>query len=176
MTNRERWIVYPLLFMTLGIALRDKIIPPAQLGHLGLQFQAGEVTTHQIRCNTLFIDGPNGKPVVIAGTDANTGAGTIKTLAASGIPQVRLFSNDVGGVVTTIGRLGKLAVILGDTGHAFGVFAELPEAGQLIPLVAVGPFANKPAAPKPPKGPAAQPPDKQPQDKPSPKKPQETGK
>jgi hypothetical protein len=28
MTSRERWIVYPLLFLTLGIAMRDKVIPP----------------------------------------------------------------------------------------------------------------------------------------------------
>jgi len=27
MTSRERWILYPLLFLTLGIALRDKVLP-----------------------------------------------------------------------------------------------------------------------------------------------------
>ncbi|HEV2971578.1 MAG TPA: hypothetical protein VGY55_16500 [Pirellulales bacterium] len=31
MSDRERWIVYPLLFMTLGMTFRDKIIPPKQL-------------------------------------------------------------------------------------------------------------------------------------------------
>ena len=31
MSTRERWIVYPLLFLTLGIALRDKVVPPRQI-------------------------------------------------------------------------------------------------------------------------------------------------
>ncbi len=25
MSNRERWVVYPLLFLSLGVALRDKV-------------------------------------------------------------------------------------------------------------------------------------------------------
>lgn len=31
MSTRHAWIVYPLLFLALGAALRDKFIPPAQL-------------------------------------------------------------------------------------------------------------------------------------------------
>ena len=45
MSTRERWIVYPILFMTLGIALRDKIIRPTHLGSGDLQLGAGEITT-----------------------------------------------------------------------------------------------------------------------------------
>jgi hypothetical protein len=140
MSTRERWIVYPLLFMTLGITLRDKVIPPAHLGNLGMQFEAGAITTHRIRCNelqvgeeagaitiprircnelqvgevvcdrleskqsvcrTLLVNGPNGRPVVIAGADTKTRAGIVETFTASGIPQVRLLSTDTGGMVVT---------------------------------------------------------------------------
>ena len=121
MSTRERWIVYPLLFMTLGIAMRDKVIPPVQLGSVGLQFQAGEIATQRLRCgelqvgrvvcdrlqsnqsecHTLLVNGPNGRPVVIAGADANTHAGTIETFTASGVPQVRLLSTNTGGAIVT---------------------------------------------------------------------------
>jgi hypothetical protein len=49
MSTRERWIVYPLLFMTLGIVIRDKVLPR---GHL----QANEVTAGRIHCNWLQVD------------------------------------------------------------------------------------------------------------------------
>ena len=51
MSTRERWIVYPLLFMTLGIALRDKIMPPAHLGNLGMQIEAGTVSINNWRAS-----------------------------------------------------------------------------------------------------------------------------
>jgi hypothetical protein len=49
MSTRERWIVYPLLFLTLGIVMRDKILPR---GHL----QASDVTAEQIHCSRLQVD------------------------------------------------------------------------------------------------------------------------
>jgi hypothetical protein len=30
MTSRERWTVYPLLFLAIGLALRAATIPPAE--------------------------------------------------------------------------------------------------------------------------------------------------
>lgn len=43
MTSRERWILYPILFLTLGITMRDKVIPP--------RLTAEEITAERIRCN-----------------------------------------------------------------------------------------------------------------------------
>ena len=183
MSTRERWIVYPLLFMTLGIALRDKVIPPNHLGNLGMQVVAGAITTPQVQCNelrvgrvvcdrleseqveskqsechTLLVKGPNNQPVVVAGTDTNTQAGIVETFTAGGLCQVRLHSSESGGMVTTIERAGKLALILGDTGRDFGVFAKLPGVGPLISLtLSPWQFENKPAVPKPRKEPPAKP-------------------
>ena len=210
MSTRERWIVYPLLFLTLGIVLRDKFMP---LKHLAaVQFQAGEVTAPTIRCNqlevnelicrnrlevdqlicrkqleanelvckrleaiqsecrALLVRGPNGRPVVVARTDSKTQAGTIETISANGVPQVRLFSTDTGGVISTIGYLGKMAVAMGHVGHGSGVFAESPDVGSLLLLSVPWRFENKPTSPEPPKGqPAAgKSPEKQP-----PKEPRE---
>ena len=42
MTDRERWIVYPLVFLTLGIALRNQFLPTRQFGAVDLK--AGEIS------------------------------------------------------------------------------------------------------------------------------------
>lgn len=44
MTERERWTVYPLLFLALGVGLRGNFSP-----------------THLIRCHRLSIQPPDGK-------------------------------------------------------------------------------------------------------------------
>jgi hypothetical protein len=52
MTERERWIVYPLLFLALGAALRDKL--------------SEHTKTKSIECQELTVygeDGPNQPPV-----------------------------------------------------------------------------------------------------------------
>ncbi len=54
MTERERWIVYPLLFLALGAALRDKL--------------SEHTKTKSIECQELTVygeDGPNQPPVVL---------------------------------------------------------------------------------------------------------------
>ncbi|MBU4399038.1 MAG: hypothetical protein KKE86_06840, partial [Planctomycetes bacterium] len=53
MSTRERWIVYPLLFLTLGIALRNKILPPTHFGGMETTLKAGEIDVRRIRCGEL---------------------------------------------------------------------------------------------------------------------------
>jgi hypothetical protein len=151
MSTRERWIVYPLLFMTLGIALREKIVPPNRL-HVS-QVVCDRLQSTQSECRTLLVVGPNNRPVVIAGTDGATLAGTIETFSARGLPQVRLLSTATGGAITAIARGGKLALIMADIGQNFGVFAELPDLAQLIPLTLPWRLEGNQAGPRLPKGP-----------------------
>lgn len=49
MTERERWIVYPLLFLALGAALRDKL--------------AKQTRAKQIVCEQLYVVDPQGRPI-----------------------------------------------------------------------------------------------------------------
>jgi hypothetical protein len=51
MTDRERWTVYPLLFLTLGIAVKDKI--------------AGRSTADTVLCETLVVHDRKGKEQVV---------------------------------------------------------------------------------------------------------------
>jgi hypothetical protein len=116
MSSRERWIVYPLLFLTFGITMRmaliEKYFPPKHL-------QIEEIVANQIRCNdmqsanriaspsviaagvqceAMQIVGPKGRPTVVVGTDAKTKGGSITTLSSAGAPGVLLKSTDAGGV------------------------------------------------------------------------------
>jgi hypothetical protein len=54
MTERERWIVYPLLFLALGAALRDKL--------------GGRTTAKSIKCEELLVieEQPLGQEVLLA--------------------------------------------------------------------------------------------------------------
>ncbi len=46
MSSRERWTVYPLLFLTLGIALKDKV--------------TREITTDRVSCKALLVTDRHG--------------------------------------------------------------------------------------------------------------------
>jgi hypothetical protein len=41
MTDRERWTIYPLLFLTLGIAVKDRIVDTVQCGTLVVRDRQG---------------------------------------------------------------------------------------------------------------------------------------
>lgn len=55
MTERERWIVYPLLFLALGAALRDKIIKTTE--------------SQRIKCQGLCVFDSNDEPLLILGAE-----------------------------------------------------------------------------------------------------------
>lgn len=59
MSTRERWIVYPLLFMTLGIALKDKIVR--------------RLSTDQVECRALIVTDGRGHERVIVGSNSDGG-------------------------------------------------------------------------------------------------------
>ncbi len=143
MSNRERWIVYPLLFLSLGIALRGKLV-----GIPSNHFESNELRANDIQCGRLQVEqlqigrlacreldvvGAEGRPVVVAGTNPANQSGMIETLSAEGKPLLRLQSTDGGGVLAALGRDGKM-VVVGHLDQLFGVFAQVPPQGLLIPL------------------------------------------
>ncbi len=131
MNTRERWTVYPLLFLALGLALRDKIIPPSRFGSFATRLNSGEVAARKIECGelsadhvvcrgasecrVLIVQGPRGLPVVGIGPDQKSHNGTIETFTADGRPLIQLQSSDRGGVVALFSHSGKV-FILGETG------------------------------------------------------------
>ena len=135
MSTRERWIVYPLLFLTLGIALRDKILPPAHFGGMGTVLKAGEIDVRRIRCGEiqagqaifnqleagrsqcreLIVVGPAGRPVIAGFADPKSHNGAINTFSADGRPLVLLRSTDAGGLVVTLNPSGRPSGIMGNS-------------------------------------------------------------
>jgi hypothetical protein len=58
MSTRERWIVYPLLFLTLGIAMRNQFLPTNVFKAMDLRandIKVNEFTAHTILCDGLVV-------------------------------------------------------------------------------------------------------------------------
>jgi len=61
MSDRERWTVYPLLFLTLGVALKDKIVR---------EVNVKDVICQKVFCNALVVTDPRGgEQVAISSND-----------------------------------------------------------------------------------------------------------
>lgn len=138
MSPRERWIVYPLLFLTLGIALRDKVIPPKEVS--ARRIHCGELQSAKVTCGGVLIVGQDGRPAVAAG--AKGGHGVIETFSPTGSPLIQLDALGSGGIVTVWGYLGRESreLLLGHVGPDFGVFASLPRLAQRLQLAAWRPW------------------------------------
>jgi hypothetical protein len=149
MTNRERWIVYPLLFLTLGLSMRDKVAPPSPR-FMRPGINATNVRCVHLQCQDLTVTGPNGKKrvrmgvtpsqagqmevygsdhtmVLVAGADNTGRSGRMQTFAANKTRQVLLHSTDRGGQVATFDRDDKTRVVLGYDGMGPGTFLIEPE-------------------------------------------------
>jgi hypothetical protein len=154
MSTRERWIVYPLLFLALGAALRDKLIGRLQVGHV----ICDRLESGQSDCRALIVRGPNGRPVVEAVMDAKSNSGAIGIFSAEGVPLVQLESPSTGGVILLTGHIGQ----------EFGVFARLQELGSIIPVAVPWRYDGNRADQPPRRGMKAAPsPTNQPPEKPA---------
>jgi hypothetical protein len=116
MSTRERWIVYPLLFLALGTAIKPKLTPPETRG------PARPVTVlrvDRVECGALSVLGDDDKPRVVARAvegggqihvadnqgrvvvairaDAETRAGTVETRNENGSAQAAMMSSGTGG-------------------------------------------------------------------------------
>jgi hypothetical protein len=152
MSSRERWIVYPLLFLTLGIALRDKIIPAHRL-------QIDEIAAAQIRCNQMLVEQEVGakkvncvqlqaEQAVCSRLQVAAGivvrsilCGELAVGGSNGRPTVVLATDPKtkGGVVETVSSAGVPLVRL-----------EPADSGGVVRADSVLPWERKKNAGKPP--------------------------
>jgi hypothetical protein len=122
MTERERWIVYPLLFLTMGISLRGKAYPTKK------------VDADRIECGELVVTGPDGKPAVVLNASAPGGQIIARRITcdeltvpgADGKPAVVLNASKSGGMVTAISADHALELTLGHFDRDSSLFVETP--------------------------------------------------
>jgi hypothetical protein len=107
MSNRERWVVYPLLFMSLGFSLTNGI---AQQEKSALR--DGGAERDVVHCKTLEIIGPDGKPRWVLGTTA-TGEGSLELVAKDGNLEAQVQSNPSGGLLSLYHRQDRVGLHLG---------------------------------------------------------------
>jgi hypothetical protein len=134
MSTRERWIVYPLLFLALGTAIKPKLVP---LELRGLPFASGDLNVNRIKCRDLIVEGKDGEPrilmaassatgggvihviddneqtVVAIKADAETRCGLVETLNEHGRPQAVMMSSASGGEIVAYDNVPRRAVGIG---------------------------------------------------------------
>lgn len=123
MSDRERWIVYPLLFLALGAALRDKL--------------AKQTRAKDIVCEHLYLVDADGRPAA-----AITGSELRFDLAGAGNGFIKANTVDAQGLF----QLGRPVVT---TSPQQGL--SLQQLLQLLPQLQLAPGSPQPVpAPPPP--------------------------
>ena len=150
MSTRERWILYPLLFLTLGTVMRDKFF--GQKDFKALDVTAPEVTAenvtayreitaHTIHCTQLEVGklecrgiavlGPNKSEAVRVGVVPDRGG------------RIELCCRDI--------RENKeIWLAMGYEDPYYGVFAKSPELGRGLPLTLPWRLDGQPTPGQPP--------------------------
>jgi hypothetical protein len=126
MSDRERWIVYPLLFLALGVSLRDKLTQV--------------VRCEELICKQLIVVDRENRPVLVAAADnfADPSAEKDATRATTGVLQiVRAQGADFQAVATLAGDTAGGFVSLTDPRRSFRVQVGHFTSG--LGLRAVGP-------------------------------------
>jgi hypothetical protein len=156
MSSRERWTIYPLLFLALGASLRSKFTNTFDVSSLNSRLvKSTQLAATNIQCDDLVVVGRvvilgrDGKPRLQLGAtrsdtgrieiygrdgrlvanlaaDPDTNAGTLSLQTADGRPQVSLRSGPHGGVVDVVDQFRTVIVEIGSRGDEAGVFVEDP--------------------------------------------------
>ncbi len=150
MSVNERWVVYPLLFLSLGVALRDKVIPRVELEELTAnQVRCNRLSVAEADCSALHVAGPQGNggvrlgvlpdgtgrievhngsdhALVALGSGPSGYAGTVTTFDVERNPQVRLLATESGGALATFDREGNV-LLLGRAGSQAGLWGVTPQ-------------------------------------------------
>jgi hypothetical protein len=140
MSTRERWIVYPLLFLALGTAIKPKLVPAERVTCRNLEVVDDELQP-RIRLSTAASDdgeiriiNRDGKAVVLLKSGAATQSGLIETLNSHGQVQTAIMSSGSGGdgEIRINNRGGKPVVMLkADAATRAGLIATLNDDGRM---------------------------------------------
>lgn len=123
MTDRERWTIYPLLVLSIGMQVRDKLIPPKS------------IRTQSIHCQALTIGDDDKTPRILASAN-----GTVQVLGADNKARVVLgVAANNAGVVDVHGADGeRRAAMMVDESQQIGSMATFASDGEPRVVIAAG--------------------------------------
>jgi hypothetical protein len=165
MSERERWIVYPLLMFALGAAIRDKLMdrveakeircesleivdqqdPTRMLGRLGIR-RASNTDPTQVadRVGELVLVGSDGRVVCDIATDVHVHAGRVIT------PQLRVVDRNYRPlVVATTEPIPALSLGQGEAGISYQgvIYLNNQRSGIQLTPPSSRPPANRQSSP-----------------------------
>jgi len=107
MSSRERWTVYPLLFLALGLAMRAIAVPHGEFGAA----RVGDLESTRLVCEEIVIENDDGTILVHMGRVVGGGGGRIEIKDQNGIDTIAVGTqhHDREGVVEFFDAKGEPA-------------------------------------------------------------------
>ena len=107
MTSRERWTVYPLLFLAIGLAIRAAVVPPER-------FEAAQVDGLQatrLVCREIVVESDDGTVLIHMGRVVGVGGGRIEIKDEHGVDSIAIGTRPANrnGAVECYDNEGKPA-------------------------------------------------------------------
>jgi hypothetical protein len=107
MTSRERWTVYPLLFLAIGLAIRAAAVPPERFEAA----KVGSLETTRLVCREIVVESNDGTVLIHMGRVIGEGGGRIEIKDEHGVDSIAIGTrpNDRHGAVECYDGEGKPA-------------------------------------------------------------------
>lgn len=95
MTSRERWTVYPLLFLALGLAVRAVTVPQGEFAAA----RVDDLEATRLVCREIVIESDDGEILVHMGRVVGAGGGRIEIKDKDGIDAIAIGTRPEGRAV-----------------------------------------------------------------------------
>ncbi len=97
MSSRERWTVYPLLFLAIGLAVRSVAVPQGEFAAA----RVGSLEATRLVCREILVEGEDGTVLVHMGRVVGGGGGRIEFKDKDGVDAIAVGAQPEGrdGVV-----------------------------------------------------------------------------
>jgi len=107
MTSRERWTVYPLLFLAIGLAVRAVAIPQGEFAAA----HVGSLEATRLVCREIIVKGEDGTILVHMGRVVGGGGGRVEFKDKDGVDTIAVGAPADGrdGVVEFFDAAGEPA-------------------------------------------------------------------
>ncbi len=105
MTSRERWTVYPLLFLAIGLAVRAVAIPEERFAAA----QVGDLEAARLTCREIVVQAEDGTVLIHMGRVINAGGGRIEIKDEKGVDSIAIGTrpDDRSGAVECYDAEGR---------------------------------------------------------------------